>query len=298
MKRMAILLTFLVLGSPLWVAAQETLGTVDSVIAPVEQEESAGEASIGSKELSKSDEFLDKAFDHSGLGVYKARRTPKPLPLEIDPLDDDSGSTSPGRPGFDWKHAVAQSMLFLGVQHGFALATQEKTRRSLHGKFFKDYGDSLRSLHGWDDGGRFFTNYIAHPMQGSFLGFIQVQNDPKGRGVPISNSRAYWKSRLKAMTWTAAWSTQFELGPISQASIGNIGLSGKQTWGDIVITPTLGTALLIGEDALDRYLLRKLERGSKSYAMTAFLRMLFNPTRSIANMARLKYPWHRDKGLR
>jgi hypothetical protein len=40
--------------------------------------------------------------------------------------------------------------------------------------------ESVKALRGWEDGGRFFTNYIAHPMQGSFVGFIQVQNDPKG----------------------------------------------------------------------------------------------------------------------
>jgi hypothetical protein len=188
--------------------------------------------------------------------------------------------------------------MFLGVQHGFALMTQAKTRRSLKGPFFKDYFRSVRSLGGWGDGGRFFTNYVAHPMEGSMLGYIQVQNDPKGRGLRFGNSSAYWKSRLKALAWSAAWSTQFEIGPLSQASIGNIGLHGKQTWVDIVITPTVGTAMLVGEDAIDRYVIHRLERRNRNYFLKVFLRMLLNPTRTMANIIRFKTPWFRERGLR
>jgi hypothetical protein len=183
------------------------------------------------------------------------------------------------------------------VQHGYAL-TQPKTRRDLHGPFFKDYCRSVQSLHGWGDGGRFFTNYVAHPLQGSLLGFIQVQNDPKGRGRRFGKSGDYWRSRLKALAWSAAWSTQFELGPVSQASVGNVGLHGKQTYVDLVITPTAGLGLLVLEDALDRHLVRKIERASGSYYLKITSRMILNPTRSIANLLSFRKPWHRDGGLR
>lgn len=198
------------------------------------------------------------------------------------------------RTGFRWGAAVKQSLLFLSVQHGYAL-TQPKTRRDLHGPFLKDYFRSVRSLHGWDDGGRFFTNYVAHPMEGSLLGFIQVQNDPAGSRLRY-NDAGYWRSRMKALAWSAAWSTQFEIGPISQASIGNVGLHGKQTYVDIVVTPTVGTAMLVAEDALDRYVVERLERRGK-YARI-FSRMALNPTRTAANLLRFEKPWHRDDGLR
>lgn len=195
--------------------------------------------------------------------------------------------------GIDWKSAFKQSLLFLGIQHGYAL-TQSKTRRALKGKFFKDYVDSVKSLDGWEDGGRFFTNYIAHPMQGSFTGFILVQNDRKGRQTEFGKSKEYWNSRLKALAWSAAWSTQFEIGPISQASIGNVGLSGKQTWVDIVVTPTAGFGMMLAEDAADKYLVKRIERNINNYYVKIFSRMLFNPTRTMANLVRFKLPWYRD----
>lgn len=195
--------------------------------------------------------------------------------------------------GIDWKSAFKQSLLFLGVQHGYAF-TQAKTRRALKGNFFKDYIDSVKSLHGWEDGGRFFTNYIAHPMQGSFTGFILVQNDRKGRQTEFGKSKEYWNSRLKALAWSAAWSTQFEIGPISQASIGNVGLSGKQTYVDIVMTPTAGFGLMLAEDAADKYLIKGIEGKTKNYYVKIFSRMLLNPTRTMANLTRFKLPWYRD----
>ena len=199
---------------------------------------------------------------------------------------------------FHWSTAIKQSLVFLGVQHGYAM-TQPKTRRDLSGPFFKDYGRSVKSLHGWADGGRFFTNYIAHPLQGSFLGFIQIQNDPKGMSLSFDKSSAYWRSRLKALAWSAAWSTQFEIGPISQASIGNVGLHGKQTYVDLVMTPIGGFGLLVVEDFVDKHLVRMIERRSPgNFYIKVASRTFLNPTRSVANLLRLKAPWYRDSGLR
>jgi hypothetical protein len=198
---------------------------------------------------------------------------------------------------FRWGAAFKQSLLFLSVQHGYAL-TQPKTRRELGGNFFKDYARSVRSLHGWGDGGRFFTNYVAHPMQGSLLGFVQVQNDPAGARLRFGRSGEYWRSRMKALGWSAAWSTQFEIGPLSQASIGNVGLHGKQTYVDLVMTPVGGLGLLVAEDALDRYLIERIERRTHNTYVRILSRMALNPTRSTANLLRFKKPWHRDAGLR
>ena len=203
-----------------------------------------------------------------------------------------------GDRSFHWSTAIKQSLVFLGVQHGYAM-TQPKTRRDLSGPFFKDYGRSVKSLHGWADGGRFFTNYIAHPLQGSFLGFIQIQNDPKGMSLSFDKSSAYWRSRLKALAWSAAWSTQFEIGPISQASIGNVGLHGKQTYVDLVMTPIGGFGLLVVEDVLDKHFVRMIERRSPgNFYIKVASRTFLNPTRSVANLLRLKAPWYRDSGLR
>ena len=211
---------------------------------------------------------------------------------------DQPGEKLVADQSFHWLTAIKQSLLFLGVQHGYAM-TQPKTRRDLKGPFFKDYVRSVKSLHGWEDGGRFFTNYVAHPMQGSLLGFIQIQNDPNGMNLSYDNSNAYWRSRLKALAWSAAWSTQFEIGPVSQASIGNVGLHGKQTYVDLVVTPIGGFGLLVLEDFLDKHIISMIERrNSRNFYLKVASRTFLNPTRSVANLLRFKTPWYRDRGLR
>ena len=195
---------------------------------------------------------------------------------------------------FNWSAAIKQSLIFLGVQHGYAM-TQPKTRQDLKGSFIKDYVRSVKSLHGWEDGGRFFTNYVAHPMQGSLLGFIQIQNDPKGMNLSFDNSKAYWRSRLRALAWSAAWSTQFEIGPISQASIGNVGLHGKQTYVDLVVTPIGGFGWIVLEDFVDKNIIYLIERRSSgNFYIKITSRTFLNPSRSAANLLRFKKPWHRD----
>jgi len=251
---------------------------------------------------SEIDSKADARLKVNGLNYADANFSFVPQTVSANEFEKDSPDDPPpsaiqngkSAEGFRWRPALGQTLLFLAVQHGYAL-TQPKTREALKGKFFRDYVESVKSLHGWEDGGRFFTNYIAHPMQGSFLGFIQIQNDPKGIKQRFGSSGDYWRSRMKAMAWSAAWSTQFEIGPISQASIGNVGLKGKQTYIDIVITPTVGTAMLVTEDALDRFVIERIERATNNFYLTIFSRMLLNPTRSVANVIRFKTPWHRDR---
>jgi len=231
--------------------------------------------------------------------------SPARIDLRPPPASQQNDVNAPDDPqppdtstDFRWGPAIRQSLIFLGIQHGYGL-TQPKTRSALkHGAFFRDYADSVKAFRGWDDGGKFFTNYIAHPMQGSFTGFIQIQNDPKGIKQRFGKSKGYWTSRMKALAWSAAWSTQWEIGPISQSSVGNVGLYGKQGYVDLVITPTVGTALLVAEDALDRYFVERIERSTRNFWITIFSRMLLNPTRTMANLIRFKEPWYRDRPRR
>jgi hypothetical protein len=65
---------------------------------------------------------------------------------------------------------------------------------------------------------------------------------------------------------------------------------------DLVVTPVVGTGVLIGEDAIDKYILRNwLERkGNKTKTQIKFLRTVLTPTTSIGNLLRGKVPWKRD----
>lgn len=201
---------------------------------------------------------------------------------------------------FRWRPALIQSFLFLGIQHGFRM-TEAKTRDELDGPFFRDWKESVQGLRGWDDGGRTFTNYVAHPMQGAITGHIFINNSGSARYQHFGLSKDYWTSRLKVLAWSAVWSTQFEIGPISEASLGNVGQKpapngrSKMTWGDLVITPTVGTAFVIMEDAIDRFILRDwLERKIGNRLAMKILRSVFTPMQGFANILRGRAPWRRD----
>jgi hypothetical protein len=228
------------------------------------------------------------------------------LDKESNPLEEtDDSSPVKKKEKFHWKPALAQSMIFLGIQHGMRIWRQKKTSKELVGPFFRDWRNSLKNLRGWGDGNKFFTNYVAHPLQGSFTGRIFINNSDKAKRQEFGKSKTYWESRLKAMAWSAFWSTQFELGPISEASIGNVGMydntgPSKLSWGDLIVTPVFGTGVLISEDAIDKYVLKNWLEKKAGYKVTTkikILRSLLTPTTSLANLLRGKPPWKRDNRL-
>jgi len=198
-----------------------------------------------------------------------------------------------------WGPTLGQSgMLFLMFQT-FRIGTQSFTRNALKGPYFKDYFESLNGLGGWGDDDPFLTNYVAHPMMGSTTTFILVQNDPKAVGrIEDFKSGPYWTSRMKGFGYSAAFSAFYELSPVGDAAIGNVGMR-RDYKGvvDLVITPTLGLGWHVSEDVIDRYLLNWLERKASQKALIAVLRSFLNPTRSMANLLRFKYPWHRDSRM-
>jgi hypothetical protein len=198
--------------------------------------------------------------------------------------------------GVDWKGLLFQSSYFLLIEQGFRLGTQPGTRAALEGEFFDDWFKSVKSTKGWGDGDDFLTNYIGHPMQGSVTANIFVQNDPRGRNQVFGWNSEYWNSRLKATAWSAVYSTQFELGPISEASLGNVGYQGKSQSGavDLVITPIAGLGWQVGEDAIDKYLIVKIETWTRNPVILMLARSVLNPTRSFANTMRMAVPWARD----
>ena len=195
---------------------------------------------------------------------------------------------------FNWRGALVQSFNFLAIEHS-ARMTQSKTREEFGGRFIKDYFASVKGLKSWGDGDSVFTNYVGHPMQGAIAGYIQIHNDPGGMFLQFDNSREYWSSRLKALGWSAAYSTQFELGVLSEATIGNVGKRpGTMGAVDLVMTPTGGFGLIVLEDALDRYLIQRLESRTAGRVRRILYRSVLNPNRAFANLLRFRYPWHRD----
>lgn len=195
----------------------------------------------------------------------------------------------------DWESLASQSFLFSSLQHSFRLATEPGTRKGMKGPFFPGWARAVGSLHGWSDGDPFYVNYVGHPMQGSVAGFIWAQNDYRYLGVEFGANPEYWRSRLRATAFSYAYSTLFEIGPLSEASIGKV----QSTWPqqgmvDHVITPTVGLGWMIAEDAIDQLIIKRFEQHVENPVLRVFVRGALNPSRSFANMMRFKVPWARD----
>jgi hypothetical protein len=177
--------------------------------------------------------------------------------------------------------------------HAFRIATEPGTRDALGGPWFKDWMASVSELRGWDDHDPFVTNYVAHSMEGSIFGFIQQNNDPRYRDVMWGSGRDYWISRLRALSFSAVMSTQWKLGPASEASLGNVQLHEGPGFADFANTPTIGICEMMGEDIADRYVITALENRTSNRMVLMFARSFLNPSRTFANMMEFKVPWDR-----
>jgi hypothetical protein len=194
---------------------------------------------------------------------------------------------------FEWRIATRQAWLYTGVMHAFRFATEPGTRDTLNGPWFNDWMASVSELRGWDDGDPFITNYVAHSMEGSIFGFIQQNNDPRYRDVVWGSGRAYWISRLRALSFSAVMSTQWKMGLASEASLGNVQLHESSGFADFANTPTIGICEMMGEDIADRYVITALENRTSNRVVLMLARSFLNPSRAFANMMEFKEPWYR-----
>jgi hypothetical protein len=186
------------------------------------------------------------------------------------------------------------SLKLLMIEHATRVLTQEQTRRELSGPFWTDYRRSVRIPQRWQDSDPWQVNYIGHPIHGAAAGYLWLDADPNAP-PELSLSGEYWWSRGRATIWTVVYSIQFEFGPLSEASIGNVGMKpGTSGWVDHVVTPVGALALMVAEDALDRYLVKWVEQHTTNRAWRASLRVAFNPGRALANLASQRTPWDRE----
>jgi hypothetical protein len=215
------------------------------------------------------------------------------VPATDEPQLHTPSTVPSGRERTDVKGTIEDSLKLLMLEHLGRIAFQEKTRRELRGPFFPDYARSVRMPGPWSDGDSWFVNYVGHPIHGAAAGYIWLDHDPGSNGVRFG--RGYWTSRGRAALWAAAYSVQFEVGPISEASIGNVGMRPETTgWVDHVITPAGAFALMVGEDLLDRSFLTWAEARVSSTFVRATLRSVITPGRALSNIASSRPPWYRD----
>jgi hypothetical protein len=191
-----------------------------------------------------------------------------------------------------WKESLNDSLRMLAVQHAIRIAFQEKTRAYLGGPFFGDYHRSVKFPKQWSDGDSWGTTYIGHPIQGATTEFIWLTHSKNGV-TPFSWSHDYMKSRLQATMFAFASSVQWKIGPLSEASIGNVGLDRAHLgWADHVTTPGGGLLVVLAEDAADRFVVSKIDQRLPPF-LGAMLRMTLTPSRTWANVMSLEKPWYR-----
>ncbi len=243
--------------------------------------------------------------------------TPKQLRLqsEIQRNSDCETGVRRGKPcRVDWARLLAESLFFVGAQHGGNIGMDHDTRVQLfggieNGQFWSKYAYCVEHYRWsrWKDDDPFGVDYIGHPMMGAVTNSLYEQNDPKQRALMYENTRRYWMGRLRATAYSAAYSAQWKIGPLSEASIGNTGINyyirardgvwtnetGMQDW---FITPIGGLAWNVGEDAIDRFILSHV-RHARRNKWVLLASSLTTPGKSAANIARVRAPYYRDYDL-
>jgi hypothetical protein len=234
--------------------------------------------------MNAAEDIAGIAAPAAASGILPSPRTPGKNYVAESPLA-----------GVDWSSLFRASARFLAIEHGFRLLTEPGTRSGLTGSPLDNYGNAVGNLHGWADGDPFYVNYVGHSMQGSVAGFLWVQNDRRYRSAEFGRNRLYWRSRLRAAAFAWAYSEQFEIGPLSEASIGAIQAQfPQQGFVDHVVTPTIGLAWMIAEDAVDKYLIERIESATGNRLVRLVSRSAMNPSRTFANILQGNVPWQRQ----
>jgi Lipid A 3-O-deacylase (PagL) len=206
-----------------------------------------------------------------------------------------------------WRQLLFSSTIFITFENAGNLYTGYWYRyETTHGDWFDRWINSAADwkwTH-WADGSPDLDDYVGHPMMGAITNNLWRQNDPKGMTLVQSKNWPYWRSILRATIFSTAYSFEWKLGPIGEASIGHNGdhpqdyqPNGSFTNGTgdvtLVTTPIGGTLWTLAEDALDKHVITRLEGKSRNpFALLSY--QFLNPARGTANILRFRPPWYRD----
>ena len=217
--------------------------------------------------------------------------------------------------GIHWGPLLREWWLNLVMEQSVRVLKERKTRDALSGPFFHDWFSSVSSYHfgRWDDDDKFVTSNLGHPMQGAIVAAIFWQNDDHVRFSDQDfHSAAYRKALLQAFLFVTFDAVQWKLGPLSESSIGNVGLPAhwweqeqackqfnipcdpRTGLNDLLLNETGGTAMIVGFQWLDKHVQKRIEERVQSRVLIDTTRMLMNPAQCVANIVRFRAPWFRD----
>ncbi len=215
--------------------------------------------------------------------------------------------------GIHWGSLFREWLLNLAIEHTERIAQEAKTRAQLSGPFFQGWINtvSMYRFDRWDDDDKFVTSYLGHPTQGAIVAAIFWQNNDHVRFSDQDfHSAAYRKALLQAFAFVTFDAVQWKLGPLSEASIGHVGLPAhwwdrdcealhipcepRTGMNDLVLNEVGGIAMTIGFQWLDKHVQKRLENRVQSRALIDTARIVTNPPQSVANIMRFRAPWFRD----
>ena len=140
------------------------------------------------------------------------------------PSADPATTSLPEKGAIAWRSLLRDSMVMLLVQQTFRVTFEDSTRENLGGPFFKEWFESASTLCCWDDGDKTTTNYLFHPLMGSTSAFVFANSHRASQDTPIGANSRYWKAKGAQGIYAFIYGLNFELGPLSEASLGNVGL--------------------------------------------------------------------------
>lgn len=249
-------------------------------------------------------------------------------------LEDTSGSDVsasemflqsrvPKKQKFHWGRALFESFTFLAIEQAYVVHDDYRWVVIENGvplnHYWRDYKQSLHSWleSGWNDGDPLLYGYLGHPIQGALTSYIQIQNDPRGDVLEFSNTKEYWHSRLRATLWNAVYSTQWNIGPLSEVTVEKYGSKVRSPWNqdgtwpctekhcysgvgqiDLVMTPVGGFLWMLTEDLLDKNIARRVEGQTRNHFLIDFTRCALNPIRGGASILHGRAPWYRARDAR
>lgn len=239
-----------------------------------------------------------------------------PVLRRMDRPGDDPATAANER--YHWKGLLWESFAFFGVENFQRLMADPYFRHlTANEPFWHDYIASLKhwNWRRWDDGDDFLVAYIAHPMQGSVTEFIEIQNDPRGRGLRMGDGRPYWRSQFHAFLWATVYSFDQKLGPLGETALGSEGgytyvvgcpypctayrpgidkVTNNTGIVKLVSTPVVGSLWTLMEDGIDRLISDRLQDRYGNRVFVKIIRGSLNPCRTMANTLRWRLPWYRD----
>jgi hypothetical protein len=184
------------------------------------------------------------------------------------------------------------SLQLIFYKHVMRVAVQPFTRAELDGPFWKDYIRSVKMPKKWGDGDSWEVNYIGHSMSGS--SGVRLWLNQREPEYQAHGKKEYWKAMGRAFLFSILYSEQFEIGPMSEASIGNVGLrEGRTGWSDHIITPVGSVFWTILEDQIDKYVVTWIERHVPFNMAKVAARVILCPAWMLANVGQNRLPWSR-----